>query len=92
MYTNFGHEFCRTNSQLIYNITNFRKAKYLFSRVDNDGTEVDRNNILKKEMQVPEWCEVIVTAEKPLVLKFHKQNEGLLVKFHYGYWMCMSCT
>ena len=24
--TNFGHKFSETNSQLIYNITNFRKA------------------------------------------------------------------
>ena len=41
--TNFGHEFSGTNSQLIYNITNFRKAKYLFSRMDNDGAKVDRD-------------------------------------------------
>jgi len=33
-----------------------------------------------------ERCEVIVLDEKPLELKFHKKNEVLTVKFHYGYW------
>lgn len=84
--TNFGHEFSETNAYLIYNIIDLRKAKYLFSRMDIDGAEVDMSNILKKEMQAPERCQVIVTEEKPLVLKFHKQNDVLLVKFHYGYW------
>ena len=31
--TNFGHQFSKTNSQIIYNITDFQKAKYLFSRM-----------------------------------------------------------
>ena len=84
--TNFGHEFSETNSQLIYNVNDFRKAKYLFLRMDIDGTDINKNNILKKQMQASERCEVIVTEEKPLVLKFHKTNEVLVVKFHYGYW------
>ena len=59
-----------------------QKAKYLFSRMDIDGAEVDMSNILKKEMQAPQRRQVIVTEEKPLVLKFYKQNDVLLVKFH----------
>lgn len=51
----------------------------------SDGTEINKDNILKKQMQAPESCEVIVTEEKPLVLKFHKKNEVSLVKFNYGY-------
>lgn len=69
-HSNFGHEFSETNSQLIYNITDFRKARYLFSKMGSDGTEINKDNILKKQMQAPERCEVIVTEEKPLVLKF----------------------
>ena len=45
--------------------------------------------IFKKKKQInreQERCEVIVSNEKPLELKFHKKNEVLTVKFHYGYW------
>ena len=85
--TNFGHESSETNTQVTYTIKDFRKAKYLFARMDIDGNEVDRNSILKKEFKNSlERCEVIVTEEKPLELKFHRQNEVLSVKFHNGYW------
>lgn len=85
--TNFGHEFSETNSQLFYKIIDFRKAKYLFRRMDIDGVEVELQNILKKQInREQERCEVIVSDEKPLELKFHKKNEILTVKFHYGYW------
>lgn len=85
--TNFGHEFSETNTQMLYKIIDFRKAKYLFTRMDIDGAEVDRENILKKQLKRKmERCEVIILDEKPLELKFHKKNEVLTVKFHYGYW------
>ncbi|KAM7447141.1 hypothetical protein ABFA07_004582 [Porites harrisoni] len=85
--TNFGHESCETNSQLYYKIIDFRKAKYLFRRMDIDGTEVDLENILQKKMNhEEERCEVIFSDEKPMELKFRKKNEVLTVKFHYGYW------
>lgn len=77
--TNFGHEFSETNTQLLYKISDFRKAKYLFKRMDIDGTEVDYENILKKQInREQERCEVIVSNEKPLELKFHKKNKFLL--------------
>ena len=65
--TNFGHEFSETNTQFFYKISDFRKAKYLFKRMDIDGTEVDYENILKKQInREQERCEVIVSNEKPL--------------------------
>ena len=85
--TNFGHEFNETNTQL-YKIDDFRKARYLFRRMDIDGAEVDRDTILKKPLSIEmEKCEVIVSGEKPLELRFHKKNEVLTVKFNYGYWI-----
>lgn len=55
--------------------------------MDIDGTEVDLENILQKKMNhEEERCEVIVSDEKPMELKFRKKNEVLTVKFHYGYW------
>ena len=83
----FGHEFSETNNQLSYRIYDFRKAKYLFTRMNRDRAKVDRENILKKRLEREmERCEVIVLDEKPSELKFHKEKEVLTVKFHYGYW------
>ena len=38
-----------------------------------DGTEINKNSILKKQMQAPERCEVIVTEEKPLHWNFTRK-------------------
>ena len=85
--TNFGHEFIESNTQLIFKIKDIRKANYLFARMDIDGAEVDRNSLLKKTFQDSlERCEVIVTEDKPMELKFNKSSEVLMVTFHYGYW------
>lgn len=85
--TNFGHKFIESNTQLIFKIKDIRKANYLFARMDIDGAEVDRNSLLKKKFQDSlERCEVIVTEDKPMELKFNKSSEVLMVTFHYGYW------
>ena len=85
--TNFGHEFIESNTRLIFKIKDIRKAKYLFARMDIDGAEVDRNSLLKKKFQDSlERCEVIVTEDKAMELKFNKSSEVLMVTFHYGYW------
>ena len=88
--TSFGQRFRETNTQLVYEITDMRKAKYLFARMDLDGTEVDPAVILKKQMAPVqnslERCEVLVSNEKPMELKFNKSKELLQLKFHYGYW------
>ena len=88
--TNFGQRFRETNTQVVYEITDIRKAKYLFARMDLDGTEVDRSVILKRCMAPVqsslESCEVLVSEEKPMELKFNKPKELFELKFHYGYW------
>ena len=88
--TSFGQRFRETNTQLLFEITDMRKAKYLFARMDLDGTEVDPAVILKKQMAPVqnslERCEVLVSNEKPMELKFNKSKELLQLKFHYGYW------
>ena len=85
--TNFGHEFIESNTQLIFKIKDIWKANYLFARMDIDGAEVDRNSLLKKKFQDSlERCEVIVTEDKPMELKFNKSSEVVMVTFHYGYW------
>ena len=88
--TSFGQRFRETNTQVVYEITDMRKAKYLFARMDLDGTEVDPDVILKRRMAPVqnslERCEVLVSNEKPMELKFNKPKELFELKFHYGYW------
>ena len=88
--TSFGQRFRETNTQVVYEITDIRKANYLFARMDLDGTEVDRSVILKRCMAPVqnslERCEVLVSEEKPMELKFNKPKELFELKFHYGYW------
>ena len=56
-----------------------------------DGFEVNWAHILKRHIAPSnesslERCEVLVSHEKPLELKFNKTSEVLIIKFHYGYW------
>ena len=64
-----------------------RKAKYLFARTDLDSTEVDPDMILKRRMAPVqnrlERCEVLVSNENPMELKFKKTKELFELKFHY---------
>lgn len=79
----------KSNTQLIFKIKDIRirKANYLFARMDIDGAEVDRNSLFKNKFQDSlERCEVIVTEDKPMELKFNKSFEVLMVTLHYGYW------
>lgn len=39
--TSFGQQFRETNTQVVYEITDMQKAKYLFPRMDLDGTRFD---------------------------------------------------
>ena len=81
--TNFGHEFNESNTQLIFKIKDIQKANYLFAQMDINSAEVDRNSLLKKKFQDSlERCEVIVTEDKPMELKFNKSSEVLMVTFH----------
>jgi hypothetical protein len=89
--TNFGHTCRESNTEIIFEINDLRKAKYLFKRMDLDGFAVKEEEILKKslnsvENETEERCEVVVSNEKLFLLKFHKSNEVLTVKFHYGSW------
>ena len=60
--TSFSQRFRETNTQVVYEITGMRKAKYLFARMDLDGTEVDPDVILKRRMAPVQnslercWC------------------------------------
>ena len=58
-----------------------QKAKYLFARMDLDSTEVDPDMILKRRMASVQnslvRCEVLMSNEKRMELKFKKQRNCL---------------
>jgi hypothetical protein len=63
--------------------------------MDLDGYEVQEQGILKRVIgstadvhveEAEERCEVIVSEQQTFEIKFHKSNEVLTIKFHYGYW------
>ena len=89
--TNFGHSCKESRTQTVYEIFDLEKAKYLFRRMDLDGSEVEEQELLRKNMNsvdggTVERCEVLVSKEQLFEFKFNKTNEVLTVKFHYGYW------
>ena len=72
--------------------TRYKKSNVnSFRRMGLDGFEVNWADILKRHIAPSnesslKRCEVLVSHEKPLELKFNKTSEVLIFKFHYGYW------
>ena len=78
--TNFGQRYRETNTEIVNEITDIPKAKYLFKRMDLGGFEaaLSNNNL--------QSCEVLVSNHKHMELKFSKKKELFEVKFRHGYW------
>lgn len=59
-----------TNTEFIFEITDLKKAKYLFGRMYLDGFEVDPADILKRRVSAwnnnVERCEVLASTDKPM--------------------------
>lgn len=86
---NFGHRFEETPAYIKVFITDTRKAVFIFNKMNVDCVIVSRAKLLKRSLGISyelERCEVVISEEKPLVLKYHKNNEVLSVYFCYGYW------
>ena len=86
---NFGHRFEETPAYIKVSITDTRKAVFIFNKMNVDCVIVSRAKLLKRSLGISdelERCEVVISEEKPLVLKYHKNNEVLSVYFCCGYW------
>ena len=87
---NFGHRFEETPAYIKVFITDTRKAVFIFNKMNVDCVIVSRAKLLKRSLGIfrneLERCEVVISEEKPLVLKYHKNNEVLSVYICYGYW------
>ena len=67
--TSFGQRYreTNTNTEIIFEITDLKNAKYLFGRMYLDGFEVDPADILR--MRVSAWnnnvesCEVLASTD-----------------------------
>ena len=79
--TSFGQRYreTNTNTEIIFEITDLKKAKYLFGRMYLDRFEVDPADILKR--RVSGWnnnvesCEVLASTDKPME---HTYNANLM--------------
>lgn len=88
-HNSIGHEV-KTSSTGVFDI---RKAKYVFNWQNTESPVVTKELLLKKQMIVGketrdnvERAEVIVSRESPMVFKFNRNSEVLVVSFKYGHW------
>ena len=86
---NFGHRFQETPAYIKVSITDTRKAVFIFNKMNADCVIVSHAKLLKRSLGISdelERCQAAISEEKPLVLKYHKNNEVLSVYFCCGYW------
>ena len=86
---NFGHRFEETPAYIKVSITDTRKAVFIFNKMNADCVIVSHAKLLKRSLGISdelERCQAAISEEKPLVLKYHKNNEVLSVYFCCGYW------
>ena len=70
---NFGHRFQETPAYIKVSITDTRKAVFIFNKMNVDCVIVSRAKLLKRSLGISdelERCEVVISEEKPLVLKY----------------------
>ena len=86
---NFGHRFQETPTYIKVSITDTRKAVFIFNKMNANCVIVSRAKLLKRSLRISDElvrCEAVISEEKPLVLKYHRNNEVLSVYFCCGYW------
>ena len=70
---NFGHRFEEMLAYIKVSITDTRKAVFIFKKMNVDCVIVSRAKLLKRSLGISdelERCEVVISEEKPLVLKY----------------------
>ena len=90
---NFGHQSRENAACTDIEITDRRKAVFVFNKMNQDGILVSCDFLLKKcfgncagDVHTVERCEVVVCGEKPMRFKYYNNTDVLSVNFHYGYW------
>ena len=86
----FGHESKQTPAVFEVTIFEMKKAVFVFKHINTVKDVIPRKWILKKQLEErdeesEEKCEVIVSASKPMKMKFNKNSEVLFRSFSYGY-------
>lgn len=85
-HNSFGHNSTETAACVRIEITDKRKAIYIFSRMNDEGVVVERAKLLKKEFPNKSIAEVLASKEHPFRLKYNKNSEIMIINFHCGYW------
>ena len=84
--TSFGLTSSSTKAIRTIRITDKRKAVYFFNYLNKDAFTIEKDNLLSKEFQDKSCAEVVISEEKPMIMKYNNNSEVLSVTFHYGYW------
>ena len=84
-HNNFGHEWTETRAVVTITITDRRKAKFIFNKINCYGVVVKKEELLRRKFSDQSVAEV-TTKEQPMVLRYRKNNEVLTLTFNYGYW------
>ena len=87
----YGHRYKESDAVIDVELTQLRKAVFIFDKMNLEGDLIAKAELLKKNFSsgkgvAAERCEVVITESKPMRLKYRKNSEVLSVTFHYGYW------
>ena len=87
----YGHKYKESDAVIDVELTQLRKAVFIFDKMNLEGELIAKAELLKKNFSsgtevAAERCEVVITESKPMRLKYRKNLEVLSVSFHYGYW------
>ena len=87
----YGHRYKESDAVIDVELTQLRKAVFIFDKMNLEGDLIAKAELLKKSFSsgkgvAAERCEVVITESKPMRLKYRKNSEVLSVTFHYGYW------
>ena len=90
-HNGYGHESRETAACIEVNVSEMKKAVFIFRHINTERDIIAKEEILKKKLKSSNYdssdkCEVV--AGPSTLLKFnHSQNtEVLSVQFFYGYW------
>ena len=82
-HNSFAHHATETPAYVKICITDKRKSVY---RMNDERFLVKKNLLLKEQFPGKGFAEILISNEKPMILKYNKNSEVLTTEFNYGFW------
>ncbi|KAJ7380574.1 hypothetical protein OS493_009041 [Desmophyllum pertusum] len=87
----YGHQYKETPAVIYIEITDLKKAVFIFDKMNLESNIIPKEELLKKDLssrneESQERCEIVVKKTKPMTFKFYKNSKVLSVHFNYGHW------